>query len=262
MKQSSCSRRVTTAIGLVLLLSFKPHESTGAAPAARRRSPRPDVRDVRPTGDRQSADSGTSTRPSSRGHRTVDGDAVDTRYGPVQVQITSPAARSPASRCSRTPTENRPRHRDQQRRRAAASHDEALSAQSAADRRRSPAPPTPATATPSPCRAPGRAGPRLASLRHVEHAMGTVFSFDVRDPSRRRTRPGARPSPGCTTWTRSSRPTGRTARSAASAGARPRVRAVRPRWPRCSRCARRRRHATERLVQPCIPAAGWTRPAW
>ncbi|MET7336113.1 FMN-binding protein [Nonomuraea sp. NPDC005650] len=66
---------VVTAIGLVLLLSFKPHDVAGVArrPAAVAATQVPSQ-----TGAGQTA---------SPGSRTVDGDVADTRWGPVQVRI-------------------------------------------------------------------------------------------------------------------------------------------------------------------------------
>ncbi len=62
---------VTTAVALVLLLGFKTHPTSALA-------------------DRPPAISGThgaASSAASAGTRKVTGDAADTRYGPVQVQV-------------------------------------------------------------------------------------------------------------------------------------------------------------------------------
>ena len=62
---------VTTVAGLVLLLSFKTHPaSTPASPPA------------------AVADPGATSGGSATASKTVTGAAADTRYGPVQVQVT------------------------------------------------------------------------------------------------------------------------------------------------------------------------------
>jgi uncharacterized protein with FMN-binding domain len=74
-----------TVAGLVMLLSFKTHsQATGTVAAA-----------VTTTGDNGTASasstsksSASSTRVTSTGTKTYTGDAVDTQWGPVQVQIT------------------------------------------------------------------------------------------------------------------------------------------------------------------------------
>lgn len=60
---------VSTVTGLVMLLSFKTHPATSAAAAA--------------TAPPAAVSSG-----STSSTKTVTGDAVDTRWGPVQVQVT------------------------------------------------------------------------------------------------------------------------------------------------------------------------------
>ncbi|MBO3753118.1 FMN-binding protein [Streptosporangiaceae bacterium NEAU-GS5] len=68
---------VATVFGLVLLLSFKPHEMAVAVapPAAVRSSP-------------QAQRSERPVTPSTSAATTVAGDTADTRWGPVQVKIT------------------------------------------------------------------------------------------------------------------------------------------------------------------------------
>src|SRR5919112_3976057 len=76
----------STVVGLVLLLSFKTHPATVTTPPAALSTP--------DTGDGPAATAAPSTTPSSSAAagdgsaKTVTGDAVDTRWGPVQVQIT------------------------------------------------------------------------------------------------------------------------------------------------------------------------------
>jgi uncharacterized protein with FMN-binding domain len=85
---------VSTVTGLVMLLSFKTHAATTSAAAGPTATAGPGT----PSGAGGSAatpspSSGTSAgnsagSPASNGTKTVTGDAADTRYGPVQVQIT------------------------------------------------------------------------------------------------------------------------------------------------------------------------------
>jgi uncharacterized protein with FMN-binding domain len=87
---------VSTVTGLVMLLSFKTHSATTSAAAGPTATAGPDT----PSGAGGSASAappspstGTSTgnsagSPASSATKTVTGDAADTRYGPVQVQIT------------------------------------------------------------------------------------------------------------------------------------------------------------------------------
>lgn len=76
-----------TAVGLVLLLSFKTHTqsgATGASPAAALGSPAPGSGAAGPTAS-GSAKSGTA---GSAAAKTVTGAVWPTIYGPVQVKIT------------------------------------------------------------------------------------------------------------------------------------------------------------------------------
>lgn len=73
---------VTTVTGLVMLLSFKTHAAVGTSAASTR--PAAITSGATPT---PSAAAGT-TKKTSTGTTTVTGDSVDTRWGPVQVQIT------------------------------------------------------------------------------------------------------------------------------------------------------------------------------
>jgi uncharacterized protein with FMN-binding domain len=83
----------STIAGLVMLLNFKTHSTNnaaGAVPAAT--STGPDTTSeggTSATSSSSAAASGTTTTPSgSSTTKTITGDAIDTRYGPVQVQIT------------------------------------------------------------------------------------------------------------------------------------------------------------------------------
>jgi uncharacterized protein with FMN-binding domain len=85
-----------TAVGLVLLLSFKTHTqsgATGASPAAVLDSPAPGSEasgaEDRGTAQSGAAQSGTAqSTPAVAGGQTVTGAAWPTIYGPVQVKIT------------------------------------------------------------------------------------------------------------------------------------------------------------------------------
>jgi uncharacterized protein with FMN-binding domain len=88
----------STITGLVMLLSFKTHSSTASVPVATA----PIVPSATPTTQGSgSTPAGTTTTPaaastpaaaatpsSASASKTVTGDAVDTRFGPVQVRIT------------------------------------------------------------------------------------------------------------------------------------------------------------------------------
>lgn len=74
---------ISTAAGLAALLSFKTHNLTGAVPPAAATST-PNTKTSAPP-----ASPSASARPGSGGaSKTVTGDAADTMYGPVQVEIT------------------------------------------------------------------------------------------------------------------------------------------------------------------------------
>ncbi|MGI5487152.1 FMN-binding protein [Microtetraspora malaysiensis] len=107
---------LVTAVGLVLLLSFKPHEiaTSASRPSAAARAEAPSGHDEgfggEDGGDGESADEGFGRRGghdgggastsstgtwtgegasagATSGERTVTGDTADTRWGPVQVQL-------------------------------------------------------------------------------------------------------------------------------------------------------------------------------
>ena len=80
----------STVTGLVMLLSFKTHSSTASVPvAAAPAVPTSTPDDGSSAAGTTTAPSGaTSTAPSGASStKTVTGDAIDTRWGPVQVQI-------------------------------------------------------------------------------------------------------------------------------------------------------------------------------
>lgn len=74
-----------TVSGMVLLLSLKPHTTGSVAGAAR--SPAPSASSSASSGTARSGGSSGSSG-SATGTRTVTGDSVQTRYGPVQVRVT------------------------------------------------------------------------------------------------------------------------------------------------------------------------------
>ncbi|WUH89511.1 FMN-binding protein [Streptomyces sp. NBC_00433] len=97
---------LATVAGVVLLLSLKPHTTGGpgsaAAPPA---APAP-----MPSAPPASPSTGTGAG-GSTATRTVDGDTVQTRYGPVQLRITLNGGRITAVSAIRVPDGN-PRDRE------------------------------------------------------------------------------------------------------------------------------------------------------
>jgi len=94
-----------TAIGLVLLLSFKSHTQSaapGASPAAALGSPAPGSDAARPSASASPA-SGTA---GSAAAKTVTGAAWPTIYGPVQVQVTVKAGKVTAVAAVEYPRES------------------------------------------------------------------------------------------------------------------------------------------------------------
>jgi len=89
---------VATAAGLVLLLSFKTHSGSGGLASSPITSPDQNGTATSPTGASSAAGNGTTTKSKSSGSKpassgsgssqTVDGDVVQTVYGPIQVDIT------------------------------------------------------------------------------------------------------------------------------------------------------------------------------
>ncbi|MFI6603363.1 FMN-binding protein [Nonomuraea sp. NPDC050536] len=107
---------VVTAVGLVLLLSFKPHAVTTAAlpPAAAHSTP----------SARTTPGAGTATA------QDYTGDVADTRWGPVQVRISVAGGKISDIRVLQSPDEN-PRDVEISDRALPILQSEALSAQSA-----------------------------------------------------------------------------------------------------------------------------------
>jgi len=85
----------STVTGLVMLLSFKTHSSTAGVPVAAAPAVPSTTPTVPSSGSTTTAPAGaTATTPSSAApsatstSKTITGDAIDTRFGPVQVRIT------------------------------------------------------------------------------------------------------------------------------------------------------------------------------
>ncbi|MEV7773713.1 FMN-binding protein [Kitasatospora sp. NPDC086791] len=138
-----------TAAGVVLLLSLKPHEATGPAPVigsgAGAGSPsgtgsgsgvgsdvsQPSNAPASPAPSGSASASGSGSGGTGAATRKVSGDTVNTRYGPVQVQVTLAGSRITAVDVVKYPTSER---RDREINTAALPllNQEAISAQSAA----------------------------------------------------------------------------------------------------------------------------------
>ncbi|MGW1748497.1 FMN-binding protein [Streptomyces sp. NPDC002092] len=88
-----------TVSGMVLLLSLKPHSSPEAALAV----PAPSSSSSTSSGSTGSGGSGGST---TTGTKTVTGDTVQTRWGPVQVRITLKNGRLTEVTAVTYPTDN------------------------------------------------------------------------------------------------------------------------------------------------------------
>ena len=108
---------VSTAIGLVFLLSFKTHtQSALGTPAAALGTPTPGSgagtasAGAAPSADKTSAKKSGSTSgatPSTAGaSKTVTGEAIDTIYGPVQVKITVKGGKITAVTATEYPQES------------------------------------------------------------------------------------------------------------------------------------------------------------
>jgi len=81
----------STVVGLVLLLSFKTHPATVPTPPAAHGTPKPSGGAAPSPGSTPGSTGGsgsTAGSAKSGGSKTVTGDAGQTPYGPVQVQIT------------------------------------------------------------------------------------------------------------------------------------------------------------------------------
>ncbi|GAA2139123.1 FMN-binding protein [Actinomadura napierensis] len=95
----------STVAGIVLLLSFKPHHSTTAKAAAAT---------PQTTGTAAPAPSSapsSSTTAGGKASGTYKGNVIDTRWGPVQVEITMAKGKLTAVKVVQVPTEN-PRDRE------------------------------------------------------------------------------------------------------------------------------------------------------
>ncbi|MFB4296227.1 FMN-binding protein [Actinomadura sp. NTSP31] len=95
----------STVAGIVLLLSVKPHHSTTAKAAAAA---------PQATGTAAPAPSAAPSSSATAGGKasgTYKGDVIDTRWGPVQVEITMAKGRLTAVKVLQVPTEN-PRDRE------------------------------------------------------------------------------------------------------------------------------------------------------
>ncbi|MFD8738828.1 FMN-binding protein [Streptomyces sp. NPDC059618] len=93
LKKNRPLRRVTlaaaaTVTGFVLLLSLKPHTAPTTADASASAGRSPSSSSSASPGGSSGNSSGTSGGSKSTGTRTVTGDTVQTRWGPVQVRIT------------------------------------------------------------------------------------------------------------------------------------------------------------------------------
>jgi uncharacterized protein with FMN-binding domain len=112
---------VSTVAGGLLLLSLKPHSTAGAAPLAA--DPAPKATSSGSTGSGGSAGSSSGSSPaspspsasasggsgsggSSSAARTVDGDTVQTRYGPVQLRVTVTGGKITAVTAVQLPQDN------------------------------------------------------------------------------------------------------------------------------------------------------------
>lgn len=124
-----------TAAGVVLLLSLKPHEAAGPAPVISSGSGSTDSGSAgsSPAPSAPSASPApASPAPASSGGATrkVSGDTVNTRYGPVQVQVTLAGSRITTVDVVKYPTQDR-RDREINSSALPMLNQEAISAQSA-----------------------------------------------------------------------------------------------------------------------------------
>ncbi|MFG2908041.1 FMN-binding protein [Kitasatospora sp. NPDC048286] len=106
-----------TAAGVVLLLSLKPHEAPGPAPVIGSGSAAGSGSDVSepstapvpssPSSSASAPASGSGSGSGSGATRKVSGNTVNTRYGPVQVQVTLAGSRITAVDVVKYPTAER-----------------------------------------------------------------------------------------------------------------------------------------------------------
>ncbi|MEV0402404.1 FMN-binding protein [Actinoallomurus sp. NPDC050550] len=79
---------VGTAAGLVLLLSFKTHPASSSGTAAGTGTGTGTGGDTAAPAPSASSGTGSGSKSSGSTTRTVTGDTIDTRWGPVQVRVT------------------------------------------------------------------------------------------------------------------------------------------------------------------------------
>ncbi|MFJ2863241.1 FMN-binding protein [Kitasatospora sp. NPDC087314] len=110
-----------TAAGVVLLLSLKPHDAAGPTPVisstggsgSSSGAAAGSAGAASGASDASAAPSGSASAPAASGAggaggtRKVTGDAVNTRYGPVQVEVTLAGSRITAVDVVKYPTEDR-----------------------------------------------------------------------------------------------------------------------------------------------------------
>jgi uncharacterized protein with FMN-binding domain len=97
-----------TVAGIILLLFLKPH----AAPKAVAASATTQSATPAPSSSGSSSGSASATpTPTSTGPRTVTGDTINTKFGPVQVAVTVQGSRITKVELLQVPSEN---HRDQE----------------------------------------------------------------------------------------------------------------------------------------------------
>ncbi|MER7848582.1 FMN-binding protein [Kitasatospora sp. NPDC096077] len=105
-----------TAAGVVLLLSLKPHQATGSAPVISSGAGAGSGAGAAGASDTTPAPSGSASPGSAPGStggsgggatRKISGDTVNTRYGPVQVQVTLAGSRLTAVDVVKYPTQDR-----------------------------------------------------------------------------------------------------------------------------------------------------------
>ncbi|MER7767442.1 FMN-binding protein [Kitasatospora sp. NPDC096140] len=119
-----------TAAGVVLLLSLKPHEAAGPAPVIGSGSDTATGSDVSEPSNAPAPSASAATSAPAGTTRKVSGDTVNTRYGPVQVQVTLNGSRITAVDVVKYPTAER-RDREINTSALPVLNQEAISAQSA-----------------------------------------------------------------------------------------------------------------------------------
>ncbi|MER7584107.1 FMN-binding protein [Kitasatospora sp. NPDC097691] len=119
-----------TAAGVVLLLSLKPHEAAGPAPVIGSGSGTATGSDVSEPTNAPAPSASAAPSAAAGTTRKVSGDTVNTRYGPVQVQVTLTGSRISAVDVVKYPTAER-RDREINTSALPVLNQEAISAQSA-----------------------------------------------------------------------------------------------------------------------------------